>query len=39
MDNGIERQRAIVAEHIRLENSHDWTGVGETFVPDERSSR
>ena len=27
MDNGIERQRAIVAEPIRLANSHDWTGV------------
>ncbi len=39
MDNLIERQRAIVAEHIRLENSHDWTGVRETFVQEARSSR
>ena len=37
MGNVIEQQRAIVAEHIRLENSHDWTGVRDTFVQDERA--
>lgn len=37
MDNTIEQQRAIVAEHIRLENSHDWAGVRGTFVQDARA--
>ncbi len=37
MDSGIERQRAIVAEHIRCENEHDWPAVYETFVQDERA--
>lgn len=35
--NAIEQQRAIVAEHIRLENCHDWQGVRETFVQDARA--
>jgi steroid delta-isomerase-like uncharacterized protein len=37
MDSQIQQQRAIVAEHIRLENSHDWNGVNATFVQDERA--
>lgn len=37
MDPRIERQRAIVAEHIRCENQHDWPAVYETFVQDERA--
>jgi hypothetical protein len=37
MANAIEQQRAIVAEHIRLENSHDWVGVRGTFVQDDRA--
>jgi len=31
----IERQRAIVAEHIRCENEHDWPAVYQTFVQDD----
>jgi steroid delta-isomerase-like uncharacterized protein len=37
MDTRIERQREIVAEHIRCENAHDWPGVHETFVQDDRA--
>ena len=37
MQTQIECQRAIVAEHIRRENAHDWPGVYETFVQDESS--
>jgi len=37
MDARIERQREIVAEHIRCENKHDWPGVYDTFVQDERA--
>jgi steroid delta-isomerase-like uncharacterized protein len=37
MDARIERQRAIVAEHIRCENAHDWPAVYDTFVQDERA--
>ncbi|PYU18079.1 MAG: hypothetical protein DMG30_29195 [Acidobacteria bacterium] len=37
MDPIIERQRAIVAEHIRCENVHHWPGVYDTFVQDERA--
>jgi steroid delta-isomerase-like uncharacterized protein len=37
MDSRIERQRAIVAEHIKCENEHDWPAVYETFVQDERA--
>ena len=37
MDPRIERQRAIVAEHIRCENAHDWPAVYQTFVQDERA--
>lgn len=37
MDPAIERQRAIVAEHIRCENAHDWNGVHDTFVQDDRA--
>jgi len=37
MTDVIEQQRAIVAEHIRLENSHDWPGVRGTFVQDARA--
>jgi predicted ester cyclase len=35
MDSIIERQRAIVAEHIRCENAHQWPGVYDTFAQDE----
>ena len=37
MDDAIQKQRAIVAEHIRLENAHDWAGVRGTFVQDDRA--
>jgi predicted ester cyclase len=37
MDSRIERQRRIVAQHIRCENEHDWPGVHETFVQDDRA--
>jgi steroid delta-isomerase-like uncharacterized protein len=37
MDNIIERQRATVAEHIAAENRHDWPGVFNTFVQDDRA--
>jgi len=33
----IERQREIVAHHIRAENEHDWPAVYETFVQDDRA--
>ena len=37
MDATIERQRQIVAEHIRGENEHNWPAVYDTFVQDERA--
>jgi predicted ester cyclase len=37
MENIIERQRAIVSEHIRGENEHNWQAVYDTFVQDERA--
>ena len=37
MDSIVERQRAIVNEHIRGENDHDWPAVYDTFVQDERA--
>jgi steroid delta-isomerase-like uncharacterized protein len=37
MDPRIERQRAIVAEHIRCENEHNWPAVYDTFVQDDRA--
>jgi len=37
MDSRIERQRAIVAEHIRYENEHNWPAVHDTFVQDDRA--
>lgn len=37
MDSMIERQRAIVAEHIRGENEHNWPAVYDTFVQDHRA--
>jgi steroid delta-isomerase-like uncharacterized protein len=37
MDPGIERQRALVAEHIRCENEHNWPAVYNTFVQDGRA--
>jgi predicted ester cyclase len=37
MDTTIERQRAIVREHIRCENEHHWQGVYDTFVQDHRA--
>jgi len=37
MENTIERQREIVAEHIRGENEHNWPAVYDTFVQDERA--
>ena len=33
----IERQREIVAKHIRGENEHDWAAVYDTFVQDDRA--
>jgi hypothetical protein len=37
METAVERQRAIVAEHIRGENEHNWSAVYDTFVQDERA--
>jgi steroid delta-isomerase-like uncharacterized protein len=37
MTDTIERQREIVAKHIRGENEHDWAAVYDTFVQDERA--
>lgn len=37
MENTVEHQRSIVAEHIRGENAHDWSAVYDTFVQDERA--
>jgi steroid delta-isomerase-like uncharacterized protein len=37
MSDIIERQRKIVARHIRGENEHDWTSVYDTFVQDDRA--
>lgn len=33
----IERQREVVARHIRGENEHDWPAVYDTFVQDDRA--
>ncbi len=33
----IQKQRASVAEHIRLENENDWSAVPLTLVQDERA--
>lgn len=33
----IQKQRASVAEHIRLENEHRWAAVPTTLVQDERA--
>jgi len=33
----LERQRAAVAEHIRLENEHRWPEVPPTLVQDDRA--
>ena len=37
MTDIIERQREIVAKHIRGENEHDWPAVYDTFVQDDRA--
>jgi len=37
MENAVERQRKIVAEHIRGENEHNWPAVYDTFVQDDRA--
>jgi SnoaL-like polyketide cyclase len=37
MSDIIERQREIVATHIRGENEHNWATVYDTFVPDDRA--
>jgi predicted ester cyclase len=37
MSDVVDRQRAIVAEHIRFENNQDWAGVCTTFVQDDRA--
>ena len=37
MDSIVERQRAIVTEHMRCENEHNWSGVYDTFVQDDRA--
>ena len=37
MDGTVERQREIVARHIRGENEHDWLAVYDTFVQDDRA--
>lgn len=37
MSDMVERQREIVARHIRGENEHDWAAVYDTFVQDDRA--
>jgi steroid delta-isomerase-like uncharacterized protein len=37
MDARIERQRAVVADHILYENEHNWPAVHDTFVQDDRA--
>jgi len=37
MSDIVERQREIVARHIRGENEHDWASVYDTFVQDDRA--
>jgi predicted ester cyclase len=37
MSDIIERQREIVARHIRGENEHDWKAAYDTFVQDDRA--
>src|ERR1700756_1231888 len=37
MNDIVERQREIVARHIRGENEHDWAAVYDTFVQDDRA--
>jgi steroid delta-isomerase-like uncharacterized protein len=37
MSDIVERQREIVARHIRGENEHDWAAVYDTFVQDHRA--
>ena len=37
MDSTLERQREVVARHIRGENEHDWPAVYDTFVQDGRA--
>jgi len=37
MTDLIQRQREIVARHIRGENEHDWATVYDTFVQDDRA--
>jgi steroid delta-isomerase-like uncharacterized protein len=37
MDSILEKQREVVARHIRGENEHDWAAVYDTFVQDERA--
>jgi steroid delta-isomerase-like uncharacterized protein len=37
MDSTVERQREVVATHIRGENEHDWPAVYDTFVQDDRA--
>src|SRR5262249_5238698 len=37
MTDKVERQREIVAKHIRGENEHDWASVYDTFVQDDRA--
>jgi steroid delta-isomerase-like uncharacterized protein len=37
MSDIVERQKEIVARHIRGENEHDWAAVYDTFVQDDRA--
>jgi steroid delta-isomerase-like uncharacterized protein len=37
MSDVVDRQRALVAEHIGFENNQDWAGVCTTFVQDDRA--
>jgi predicted ester cyclase len=37
MSDVIERQKDIVARHIRGENEQDWAAVYDTFVQDDRA--
>jgi steroid delta-isomerase-like uncharacterized protein len=37
MESALDRQRETVAAHIRAENDHNWPGVYDTFVQDDRA--
>ena len=37
MEDTIRIQRALIDEHIREENAHNWPAVHNTFIQDQRA--